>query len=87
MHAVGAQWAANKTSDQIAAWTQKGLDESQDELERVFQQLCSEEYGRLMRQVWISRHFLCCALSSIHTSVLVSNVKIRPTNRRLSVRS
>ncbi|EIN04035.1 UPF0061-domain-containing protein [Punctularia strigosozonata HHB-11173 SS5] len=48
--AVGPQWASEKSSDEIAAWAEKGVEDVQDELQQEFQQICAEEYGRLMHQ-------------------------------------
>ncbi|KAF5359797.1 hypothetical protein D9756_003348 [Leucocoprinus leucothites] len=46
--AVSKDWTKDVTSDQIEAWSEKGK-ELRTEVERVVQQTCSTEYGRLFR--------------------------------------
>lgn len=47
--AVPKDWAKDATSEQIEAWSDEGK-ELRSEVERVVQQTCSDEYGRLMRK-------------------------------------
>ncbi|KAH8831772.1 hypothetical protein DL96DRAFT_1524736 [Flagelloscypha sp. PMI_526] len=46
--AISKDWASS-SEDKIDEWTKKGL-EVKDELDRIVQETCSVEYGRLMRK-------------------------------------
>jgi uncharacterized protein YdiU (UPF0061 family) len=47
--AVPSGWAKDVTSEQVESWSEKGK-ELRSEVERVVQQTCSDEYGRLLRK-------------------------------------
>jgi len=47
--AVPKDWAKDATAEQIEAWAEEGKT-LRSEVERVVQQTCSDEYGRLMRK-------------------------------------
>ena len=49
--AVSSGWADNASKDQIKEWGKKGTELVKEEMERVIEEACSVEYGRLMHKV------------------------------------
>lgn len=49
--AVPPGWADNVSSETISEWRKKGLGLVKDEMERVAEETCSVEYGRLIHNV------------------------------------
>ncbi|GBE88362.1 UPF0061 protein [Sparassis crispa] len=48
--AVFAGWAEDASPDKLAEWRKKGSELVKDEMERIAQDICSAEYGRLMHK-------------------------------------
>ncbi|GBE87796.1 UPF0061 protein [Sparassis crispa] len=55
--AVSAGWAEDASPDKLAEWRKKGTELVKDEMERVAQDICSAEYGRLMHKRLALRRF------------------------------
>ena len=49
--AVQKGWAEGVPKEKIQEWRKVGNDSLKDEMERIAQQTCADEYGRLMRKV------------------------------------
>jgi hypothetical protein len=65
--AVSAGWADGAKATTITQWKIDGVEEVKEEMERVATEVCSSEYGRLMRKV--------CGFW-IHTLTSVSNTEL-----------
>jgi hypothetical protein len=49
--AVSAGWADGATERTITKWKMEAIEDVKEEMERVATEVCSIEYGRLMRKV------------------------------------
>lgn len=49
--AVSPGWADDASEDKIKEWTSRGIELVQEEMERVAEEACALEYGRLMHKV------------------------------------
>ncbi|KAI1797378.1 hypothetical protein LXA43DRAFT_969349 [Ganoderma leucocontextum] len=48
--AVSPGWADNASKDQIQEWSKRGIELVKEEMERVAEEVCAVEYGRLMHK-------------------------------------
>lgn len=57
--AVSPDWASSASNEKIDEWRQHATSAIKDEMETVFQEICSTENGLLMRKVGVnSRMFI-----------------------------
>ena len=49
--AVAPGWADNASKDQIEEWSKRGTELVKEEMERIAEEVCAVEYGRLMHKV------------------------------------
>lgn len=61
--AVSPGWAAADES-KIDEWRERGSESVREEMERVAQEACAQEYGRLMHLVRLSPFVRCRLLNS-----------------------
>ena len=44
-------WAEDTSEDKIKEWSKRGIELVKEEMERVAEEACAVEYGRLMHKV------------------------------------
>ena len=80
--AVASGWANDVPAEKISEWRKKGA-ELKDELERVAQETCSVEYGRLMHKVRLSLFFIAVCSWTLYASAWHSVVSKSLTSETL----
>lgn len=49
--AVLPGWANNASKDKVQEWSERGIELVKEEMERIAEETCAVEYGRLMHKV------------------------------------
>ncbi len=68
--AVSPGWAEDASEDRIGEWSKRGIALVKEEMERVAEETCAVEYGRLMHKVRPDSASLACPRSLLHTTGL-----------------